>query len=226
MHGVKDSVYVWQMSFRCPQDTDGNKQGHLAVPVGQFLDLVPREQATRPLSEGGLGIVDIPDKVRSIGMRAIELFRATAASYDRLEIKLERVCRAKVRSWTQCCWNRWAGSRLEFKNGTKTNPQGFWECSAKALNYATDTGEPQDGRPKKWKVWALYRWLGRKKDWEIYKKSGSKKWKNGVKLLLNYERSQLSPEAKIKKLRQRFVDLPFFFHSGKTVSVYWDLLKS
>ena len=44
--------------------------------------------------------------------------------------------------------------------------------------------------------------------------------KNGVKLLLNYERSQLSPEAKIKKLRQRFVDLPFFFHSGKTVSVY------
>ena len=98
MHGVKDSVNVWQMFFRCPQDTDGNKQGHLAVPVGQFLDLVPREQATRPLSEGGLGIVDIPDKVRSIGMRAIELLRATAASYDRLEIKLERVCRAKVRS--------------------------------------------------------------------------------------------------------------------------------
>ena len=24
--------------------------------------------------------------------------------------------------------NCWAGSRLEFKNGTKTNPQGFWEC--------------------------------------------------------------------------------------------------
>ena len=47
-------------------------------------DLVPREQATRPLSEGGLGIVDISDKVRSIGMRAIEIFRLTAVEYDRL----------------------------------------------------------------------------------------------------------------------------------------------
>ena len=46
-------------------------------------DLVPREQATRPLSDGGLGIVDIPDKVSSIGMRAIELLRATAVEYDR-----------------------------------------------------------------------------------------------------------------------------------------------
>ena len=50
-------------------------------------DLVPREQATRPLSDGGLGIVDIPDKVRSIGMRAIELFRTTAVEYDRLKEK-------------------------------------------------------------------------------------------------------------------------------------------
>ena len=50
-------------------------------------DLVPREQATRPLSEGGLGIVDILDKVRSIGMRAIELCRATAVQYDRLKEK-------------------------------------------------------------------------------------------------------------------------------------------
>ena len=48
-------------------------------------DLVPREQATtRPLSEGGLGIVDMSDKVRSIGIRAIEIFRATAVEYDRL----------------------------------------------------------------------------------------------------------------------------------------------
>ena len=43
-------------------------------------DLVPREQATRPLSdsEGGLGKVDIPDKVRSIEIRPIEIFRAAA----------------------------------------------------------------------------------------------------------------------------------------------------
>ena len=50
-------------------------------------DLVSREQATRPLSEGGLGIVDIPDKVRSIGMRASELSRATAVEYHRLKEK-------------------------------------------------------------------------------------------------------------------------------------------
>ena len=50
-------------------------------------DFVPCEQATRSLSEGGLGIVDIPDKARSIGMRAIELFRSTAVEYDRLKEK-------------------------------------------------------------------------------------------------------------------------------------------
>ena len=33
--------------------------------------------------------------------------------------------------------NGWAGSRLKFKNGTETNPQGFGEYAAKALKYAT-----------------------------------------------------------------------------------------
>ena len=43
------------------------------------------------------------------------------------------------------------------ENGTKTNPQGFWEYAAKALKHATgDTGEPQDGQPKEWTARALY----------------------------------------------------------------------
>ena len=46
--------------------------------------------------------------------------------------------------------------------------------------------------------------------------------KNVVKSLLNFERSSLSPQAKIKIWRQRFVDLTFFFHSAKTVFVYCD----
>ena len=40
--------------------------------------------------------------------------------------------------------------------------------------------------------------------------------KKGVKLSLNLERS---PLANLKNLRQRFVDLPSFFHSAKTVCV-------
>ena len=44
--------------------------------------------------------------------------------------------------------------------------------------------------------------------------------KNGVKSLLNFERSELSPQAKIKKSETIFVDQPFFFHSAKTVCVY------
>ena len=115
-------------------------------------DLVPCEQTTRPLSEGGVGIVDISDKVRSTGMRAIELFRAKAVEYDRLETDLDRVGRAKVRSWTvaESLKNGWAGSSPEFKNGTKTNLQVLWECVAKALNYAADTGKPQDELPTEW----------------------------------------------------------------------------
>ena len=62
-------------------------------------DLVPREQATRPLSEDGLDIVDIPDKVRSIEIRAIEIFRAAAVEYDRLKEKP--------------CWSVLAEQRLE-----------------------------------------------------------------------------------------------------------------
>ena len=75
-------------------------------------DLVPREQATRRLSEGGLGIVDIPDKVRSIEIRAIEIFRAAAVEYDRKgETVLDRASRAKARSRNQYCWNpqEWPG---------------------------------------------------------------------------------------------------------------------
>ena len=72
--------------------------------------------------------------------------------------------------------NGWAGSRLEFKNGTKTNSQGFWEYAAKALKYATgDTGEPQDGQPKEWTARALYIWLRRKKDsWKFTKRVAAK----------------------------------------------------
>ena len=44
--------------------------------------------------------------------------------------------------------------------------------------------------------------------------------KNGVKSSLNFERSYLSPKAKIKKSEATFVDQPFFFHSAKTVCVY------
>ena len=47
--------------------------------------------------------------------------------------------------------------------------------------------------------------------------------KNGVKSPLHIERSQLSPQAKIKK-SEAVVDLPFFFHSAKTVSVYRNLI--
>ena len=77
-------------------------------------DLLPREQATWPLSEGGVGIVDNYDKVRSIGMSAVELFRATAVEYDRPikgETVPDRARRAKIRSWAQCCWNsqEWLG---------------------------------------------------------------------------------------------------------------------
>ena len=71
--------------------------------------------------------------------------------------------------------NGWVGSRLEFKSATKTNPQGFGECVAKALNYATDTGEPQGGLPKEWMARALYRWLRRKKDSGDLGKNNSKK---------------------------------------------------
>ena len=69
-------------------------------------------------------------------------------------------------------------SRLEFKNGTKTNPQGFGECAAnlKALNYATDTGEPQDGQPKEWTARALYKWFRRKKDGGKFTKRVAAKW--------------------------------------------------
>ena len=41
--------------------------------------------------------------------------------------------------------------------------------------------------------------------------------KNGVQSLLNFERSLLSPLAKIKKLRQYFVELPVVVHFAKTV---------
>ena len=73
--------------------------------------------------------------------------------------------------------NGWAGSRLEFKKGTKTNPQGFWECAAKALKYATgDTGESQGGIPKDWTARALYRWLRVKKDSGKFTKRVRGKW--------------------------------------------------
>ena len=66
------------------------------------------------------------------------------------------------------------GQDWNFKNGTKTNPQGFGECAAKALNYATDTGEPQDALPKEWAARALYRWLRRKKDSGKFTKRAAK----------------------------------------------------
>ena len=54
--------------------------------------------------------------------------------------------------------NGWAGSILEFKNGTNTNPQGFGNVR--------QNGEPQDGPllPKEWTARASYRWLRRKTD--------------------------------------------------------------
>ena len=81
-------------------------------------DIVPREQATRPLSEGGLGIVDIPDKVRSIEIRAIEIFRAAAVEYDRLKEKPCWIMLAEQRleaeiNIAEILQNGWAGSRLD-----------------------------------------------------------------------------------------------------------------
>ena len=35
-----------------------------------------------------------------------------------------------------------------------------------------------------------------------------------------------SPKAKIRKSEASFVDLPFFYYSAKTVSVYRNILKS
>ena len=158
-------------------------------------DLVPREQATRPLglSEGGLGIVDIPDKVRSIGMRAIELFRATAVEYDRWKEKPCWIVLAEQRleadiNVAEILKNGWAWSRLDFKNGTKTNPQGFWECAAKALKYATGyTGESQDWLLKEWTARALYRWLRRKKDSGKFIKRVAAKWGLGEELQRSLE---------------------------------------
>ena len=49
--------------------------------------------------------------------------------------------------------------------------------------------------------------------------------KTGVKSSLSFERSQLSPGAKLKKSEAAFVDLPFFFHSAKTVYVNRNSLK-
>ena len=72
--------------------------------------------------------------------------------------------------------NGWAGSRLEFKNGTKTNPQGFGECAAKALNSCNGYGEPQDGLSKEWMARALYRRSRRKKDSRKFTKRVAAKW--------------------------------------------------
>ena len=55
---------------------------------------------------------------------------------------------------------------------------------------------------------------------------GLSKSKNEVKSTLNFEKSYLSPGAKIKKSEATFfVDLPFFFHSAKTVCLYRNSLK-
>ena len=182
MHGIKDSVYG-----KCLSDAHGETLMEINKVIWPFLwdnspDLVPREQVTRPLSEGGLGIVDISDKVRSIGMRAIEIFRATAVEYDRLKEKPCWIVLAEQRleaeiNVAEILKNGWAGSRLEFKNGTKTNPQGFWECATKALKYANgDTGEPQDELPKEWTARTLYSWLRRKKDSGKFTKRVAAKW--------------------------------------------------
>ena len=48
---------------------------------------------------------------------------------------------------------------------------------------------------------------------------GLSKSKNGVKLSLNFEKSQFSPGAKLEKSEATFVDLPFVFHSVKTLFV-------
>ena len=111
------------------------------------LVVVPREQATRPLSEGGLGIVEIPDKVRSIGMRAIELFRETAVEYDRLKEKLCWIVLAEQRleaelNVAEIFKNGWAGSRLELKNGTKSEDQSarFWGMCSKGTELCNGYG--------------------------------------------------------------------------------------
>ena len=115
-------------------------------------------------------------------MRAIEIFRAAAVEYDRLKEKPCWIVLAEQRldaeiNIAEILKNGWAGSRLEFKNGTKTNPQGFWEYAAKALKYVTgDTGESQDGQPKEWTARALYMWLRRKKDSGKFTKRVAAKW--------------------------------------------------
>ena len=117
-------------------------------------------------------------------MRAIdhEIFRAAAVEYGRFKEKPCWIVLAEQRqeaeiNIAEILKNGWAGSRLEFKNGTKTNPQGFWEYAAKALKCATgDTGEPQDGQPKEWTARALYIWLRRKKDSGKFTKRVAAKW--------------------------------------------------
>ena len=143
-------------------------------------DLVPCEQATRPLSEGGLdswhprqGKVDWNESNWDIQSNNSGVWSIKG------ETVLDRAWRAKVRAEiniAEILKNGWAGSRLEFNNGAKTNPQGFWERAAKALKYATgDTGEPQDG-PKEWTARVLYRWLRRKKDSGKFTKRVAAKW--------------------------------------------------
>ena len=111
-----------------------------------------------------------------------ELFRATAVEYDRSKEKPCWIVLAEQRleaeiNVAEILKNGWAWSRLEFKNGTKTNPQGFGECAAKALKYATGyTGEPQDWLLKEWTARALYRWLRRKKDSGKFIKRVAAKW--------------------------------------------------
>ena len=53
------------------------------------------------------------------------------------------------------------------------------------------------------------------------------KKKNGVKLLLNFERSQLIPGAQIKNSKANFCrPTQFFFHSAQTVCVGGDSLTT
>ena len=145
-------------------------------------DLVPREQATRPLSEGGLGIVDIPDKVRSIGMRAIELFRATAVEYDQLKEKPCWIMLAEQRLEAEInvaviLKNGWAGSRLEFKKRDQDQSARFWGMRGKGTEVCNRRyGRISRRNTKGMDGSGFVQMVAcEERQWEVYKKSG-RKW--------------------------------------------------
>ena len=121
MHGFKDSAYGKCLSD-AHQDTAGYKQGHLAVPVGQF---------TRPFTSGTSHLTPVRRRTGySWQLRqgkvdwnecswAIQS-NSSGVWSNKGETVPDRARRAKIRSWAQCCWNsqEWLGKTgIEERDG-------------------------------------------------------------------------------------------------------------